>query len=224
MDQSPDFLAWLRQESAEGTELFLHGYHHLMIESAAPGTYLGGRSAYGRWVNRTLVSREAEFCGLPGGKSDGLLDLGLECWRRTGLPLTGFVAPTWHGSPSPESLRARGLELWETRFKVERLADRVSRFVPPLAWDLSRGNGPELFGGRAWLRAALALPVIKVAIHPGDLEGERTRAILESIFRSGRNISYRELFRPEGVPAAYEPQGNRQDTLTAPGNPAPRTP
>jgi predicted deacetylase len=197
MNQSGEFLAWLRQESASGTELFLHGYHHRMIELVEGPGYRGGRSAFGRWVNRHLVSQEAEFCGLPRAESDRLLDLGLESWRRAGLPLTGFVAPTWHGSPGPETLRERGVEFRETRFRVQRMADGASRLAPPLAWDLSQGSrGPVLFGGRIWLRTAMRFPVLKVAIHPGDLEGRETLGMLESLFRSGANIGYRELFDP----------------------------
>jgi hypothetical protein len=197
MNQSGEFLAWLRQESALGTELFLHGYHHLMGEKVEGSGYRGRRSAFGRWVNRKLVSQEAEFCGLPRAESDRLLDLGLQSWLRTGLPLTGFVAPTWHGSPDPETLRVRGVEFRETRFRVQRLADGVSRMALPLAWDLSQGTrGPVLFGGRFWLRTAMRLPILKVAIHPGDLEGRETLATLESVFRSGGNIGYRELFDP----------------------------
>jgi predicted deacetylase len=195
MDQSGEFLAWLKAESARGCELFLHGYHHQMIELREGPEYHSGRSAFGRWVNRNLVSQEAEFCGLPRAESERLLDLALAAWRRSGLPLTGFVAPTWYGSPDRETLRARGVEFRETRFRVQRMGDGASRFAPPLAWDLSKGKrGAVLFGGKFWLRTALLFPVIKVAIHPGDLDGPETLATLESVFRLGANIGYRELF------------------------------
>lgn len=214
MDGSQEFTAWLKEESASGTELFLHGYHHWMIELAEGAAYRGRRSPYGRWVNRNLVAQEAEFSGLPSVEAERLLDLGLASWARAGLPLAGFVAPTWHGSPPRAALRGRGLGLWETRFRVHRLADGKSRFVPPLAWDLSKGNrGPELFGGGAWLRALIRLPTLKVAIHPGDLEGRGTVKVIETVFASGTNISYGGLFGsdPSGAPATPG-QGNRNVT------------
>src|SRR6187549_3804509 len=64
MEEDPGFLAWLRRENAEGTELFLHGYRHKMSElMSEPADGRGPdsrrpeirRSAWGRFVNRKLV-------------------------------------------------------------------------------------------------------------------------------------------------------------------------
>jgi hypothetical protein len=157
------------------------------------------RSAWGRFVNRKLVDQEAEFCGVPPDERERLLDLGLSAWTRTGLPVSGFVAPTWHGAPTVAAMRDRKLGLWESRFRIHRLSDGESRFAPPLAWDLSRSDGsPHLFGGAAWLRFLTSLPLIKIAIHPGDFagDGKRTEAVLERVFAAGTNISYADVFAP----------------------------
>ncbi|HKP96832.1 MAG TPA: DUF2334 domain-containing protein [Fibrobacteria bacterium] len=197
MDGNAEFLAWLREESRAGTELLLHGYHHRTIEKVEGTAYRGRRNAYGRWVNRRLVAQEAEFCGLPAEDRERLLDLGLASWRRAALPLAGFVAPTWHGSPPRGSLLGRGLDLWETRFRVHSLARGRSRFAPPLAWSLSKGTGvPELSGGRAWLQTLIKLPVMKVAIHPGDLVGDAAVRVLETVLAAGTNSTYAGLFGP----------------------------
>lgn len=217
MEADAEFVAWLREESGRGTELFLHGYHHLMGELAEGPAYRGRRNAWGHWVNRTLVAREAEFCGLSQPDQDRLLGLGMASWRLTGLPLAGFVAPTWHGSPPRESLKESGIGLWETRFFVRRLADGRSRFAPPLAWDLSAGNGqPRLFGGETWLRIMLGLPLIKVALHPGDLKIPETEAILERVIAAGSASAYGDVFGPhQGGESASV--GNRNATSGAHG-------
>src|SRR5690606_36307353 len=134
MDGHGDFMAWLRDETAAGTELFLHGYRHRTAESLAGASAraAGARSAYGRWVNRVLVGQEAEFVGLAEPERESLLDLGMECFGRAGLKPAGFVAPTWHGSPPAGSLRARGLGLLETRFSVIRSRDGALRRALPL--------------------------------------------------------------------------------------------
>ena len=200
MEADPEFLAWLRQENAAGTELFLHGYHHKMSELVPDGHNLKSRrSPWGRFVNRKLVAQEAEFCGLPADERERLLDLGLSAWTRTGLPVSGFVAPTWHGAPPMSAMRVRKLGLWESRFRIHRLADGESRFAPPLAWDLSRSDGsPHLFGGESWLRILTSLPLIKIAIHPGDFagDGKRTEAVLARVFAAGTNIAYADVFGP----------------------------
>jgi hypothetical protein len=199
MESDPEFLAWLREESGRGTELFLHGFYHKMIElvPGADARAQGDRSLWGRFVNRRLVAQEAEFCGLPETASERLLDLGLEAWERAGLARSGFVAPTWHGAPPARRLRDAGLGLWETRFRLHRLSDGASRFVPALAWDLSAPGGePRLFGGGLWLKLLTALPLIKVAIHPGDFASAGTEAVLRRVFAAGTNIAYEEVFPP----------------------------
>lgn len=205
METDPEFLDWLRRENSAGTELFLHGYRHIMSELVSdgnvldPGRGISSRSAWGRFVNRKLVAQEAEFCGLPKDERERLLDLGLTAWNRTGLPVSGFVAPTWHGAPPMSAMRERKLGIWESRFRIHRLVDGESRFAPPLAWDLSRSDGsPHLFGGEAWLRFLASLPLIKIAIHPGDFagDGKRTEAVLARVFAAGTNIAYAEVFEP----------------------------
>lgn len=196
MDGDPAFIAWLKEEHARGTELFLHGYHHWMGELALGTAFGARRSAWGRFVNRTLVDREAEFSGLPGPAKARLLADGLETWRRTGLPLSGFVAPTWHGAPDPERMRAGGIALWETRFRLHHLPTSRARFVPPLAWGRPAPSAePRLMGGEAWLAALLRLPLMKVALHPGDFDSAGTEKTLARVFAAGSNIGYGEVFQ-----------------------------
>ena len=200
MDGHPEFLAWLRAEAGAGSELFLHGYRHLMGELVAgPGRPDAGlparRSAWGRFVNRRLVAREAEFSGLPRSEKARLLWEGLEVWRRTGLPLAGFVAPTWHGAPAREELRQAGIALWETRFRLVHLPTARARIAPPLAWGRSGPAGePRLLGGEAWLTALLRMPWLKVALHPGDFDGGGAERVLAKVFAAGSNVGYAEAF------------------------------
>lgn len=205
MDRNAEFIDWLRAEADRGSELFLHGYYHWMGELAEGESFHGRRNAWGRFVNRRLVDREAEFSGLPRAAQARILDDGLRVWERTGLPLAGFVAPTWHGSPAPERLREAGIGLWETRLRLHDLRGGGSRFVPPLAWNLGTSTGePKLFGGRAWLSAMLRAPLMKVALHPGDFEGPGTEKALERVFAAGRNVGYDEIFPAQRAGTAAE--------------------
>lgn len=195
MDASAEFVAWLREESGRGTELFLHGYHHWMGELARRGAFSARRNAWGRWVNRHWVESEAEFSGLPRTAQAGILAEGLAAWRRTGLPLAGFVAPTWHGAPDASRMRAEGIVLWETRFRLRHLPTARARWVPPLAWGKTGPEGkPELIGGNVWLAALLRAPLIKVALHPGDLDGGAAESVLARVFAAGGNTGYGEVF------------------------------
>lgn len=194
MDGSAEFIAWLREEESRGTELFLHGYHHLMGELCGRASSGGRRNAWGRFVNRRLVEREAEFCGLPRAERSRLFGAGMEAWERTGLPLSGFVAPTWHGSPPREDLRASGIVLWETRFRLVHVPTGRSALVPPLAWGRSASGGVTLTGGEPWRLGLMRLPLLKVALHPGDLESDGVEDVLARLFPAGRNVGYGEVF------------------------------
>lgn len=197
---APEFLAWLREKAGSGTEILLHGFRHLAAErlpGASRGGEGAGRGRWGRWVNRALVDGEAEFCGLPEAESASLLRRASGALRAAGFPAIGFVAPTWHGSPPSAALAEQGFVLRESRFFLQHLPTGISRFAPPLAW-VSPGRGARLAGGRAWLEAALRLPLIKVALHPGDLESDAALAAVDRVLAQGKECAYREVF-PAGA-------------------------
>ena len=222
MDGNAEFLAWLREEAAQGSELFLHGYYHWMGELAEGDGFRARRNAWGRFVNRRLVDREAEFSGLPRAAQGRILDDGIAVWKRTGLPLTGFVAPTWHGAPARSRLRESGIGIFESRFYIRHFASGRTRFVPPLAWNLGTPTGePALFGGKAWLSTMLRAPLMKVALHPGDFEGRGTESALERVFAAGSNLAYAELFGGPGVgnPAPSVPSAREGFSNAGPGIP-----
>ncbi len=192
MEGEGEFLAWLREKAAGGAEIFLHGFRHLAPERVEDGAGIR-RSAWGRWVNRRLVGGEAEFCGLDPAHRARLLELGMGSFRASGIRAEGFVAPTWYGAPPRARLREAGLRLWETRFRLHDLGDGAARFAPPLSWaPPAAGRDAVLFGGRPWLEALLRLPLIKVALHPGDLDGRGVEGTLERVVAAGRGVSYRE--------------------------------
>jgi predicted deacetylase len=196
----PDFLAWLREKAAEGSDILLHGFRHLAQERLEGASGPVRRAAWGRWINRGLVGGEAEFCGLDDKAKRDLVRRGSECFRRAGLPLLGFVAPTWHGTPSAALLGGEGFRIRETRLAVQDLAGGKTRFAPPLAW-MARPGTREVFlpGGRSALAALLRLPLVKVAIHPGDLESAEVVRAVERVAASGTPVAYASLFR--GGPA-----------------------
>lgn len=189
---APEFIAWLREKAAAGSEILLHGCHHLMSERLPGATAAGGRSAWGRFVNRR-VHDEAEFCGLPAAEREALLERGLGVLAAAGFPPGGFVAPTWHGGPPVTALAARGIVLRETRFYLHHLPSGRKRFVPPLAFD-APGRHAGLVGGRPWLAACLRLPLIKVALHPGDFESQAAVRTVEQVIAQGRGTAYGEIF------------------------------
>ena len=192
VDRETEFQAWLRAKQSEGSEILLHGYRHLVSERV-PGAGAVRRSRWGRWVNRRLVAGEAEFSGLREAEREALLAAGARTLSRAGFPARGFVAPTWHGAPSSRALAGSGIQLWESRFFLHHLPSGRRRFVPPLAWSPANREA-RLQGGEPWLRALLRLPLIKVALHPGDLDSPSVVPVLAKVAAAGREIDYASVF------------------------------
>jgi predicted deacetylase len=192
MAQEKEFLSWLAEKRASGSEIFLHGFRHLTAERITGAALLTRRSAWGRWINNRWVGHEAEFCGLGLADREGLLASGLAAFGDA-VPLSGFVAPTWHGSPPRAQLARSGLSLWETRFRLHHLPSGKSRFTAPLAWERTAAES-RLSGGRPWLDFSLRLPWVKVAIHPGDLQGREPFDALERVAAAGGPSTYEGVF------------------------------
>ncbi len=191
-----DFILWLKSENEIGTEIFLHGYRHLMPEKVEGSDFKGTRTYWGKWINKKWVNDEAEFCGIDSMTSGRLLDLGCQAFQilnqKATIPLAGFVAPTWHGAPSSIQLKNQGIPIFEKRFSIHHLISGQKIFAPPIAWNFEKEN--SVFGGNLWLNMALTLPLIKVALHPPDFQSEETWKTIEKILQSGEGISYRALF------------------------------
>ena len=215
-DQMPiqdhdDFIHWIKSESELGSEIFLHGYRHLMPEKVEGEEFKGRRTAWGKWINKKWVNEEAEFCGLDSETSGKLLGLGCEAFKslmkkenqnrsqiqsqnkNEMIPLAGFVAPTWHGAPSILQLKNQDIVIFEKRFSIHHLKSGQKVFAPPIAWNFDKEN--SLFGGNLWLKIAQALPLIKIALHPPDFHSEETWKTLEKILHSGEGAAYRTLFK-----------------------------
>lgn len=194
MEAEGDFLAWLHQESRAGTEIFLHGYYHLMPERVPGAIFKGRRSAWGRWINQAMVNGEAEFCGLGNTDKLELLQNGLATFEKCQLLPLGIVAPTWFGLSPTASLGSLKVRILESRFFIFNLENQARKFAPPLAWNQSIKDEPSLVGGRIWLQTLLRLPLIKIALHPGDLKAVETSRILDQVLKSGEGIHYGQLF------------------------------
>jgi len=199
MSKNAEFLTWLSGEAKRGTEIFLHGYHHLKPELIESHLNLR-RSSIGIWVNQRFVNYEAEFLGLPDQEKSKILQLGLNEFARAmelvgnAINPIGFVPPTWFGCPSVEMMKKNKLAILETRFFIKNFLTQQSKFVPPLAWAKSKQNNFRLIGGSLWLELLLPMPLIKIAIHPGDFEDPQTLKTIRKVISCGSAIQYQKCF------------------------------
>lgn len=174
LERHPEFVRWLSDRAGEGAELFLHGERH-----DEAGSRRGWRDAL-RAAGRT--AGEAEFLTLDGAAARARIARGLTLLRGLGLHPLGFVPPAWLARPATwRAVSEVGLRVSEDDRSI-RLHPRERRLASPVVrWS---GRGPA----RAWASSAVArgrwvaqrgARIVRIALHPGDLDNGVTAASLE---------------------------------------------
>jgi len=194
LSRSPAYRRRLRDWSDAGVEMFLHGWRH------RDDTAHAGRLAQIR--ARHMTAGEGEFLGLDRAEAQRRMQAGRAIVEDAiGRPVAGFIAPAWlYGAGARAALADEGFALAEDHLRVWRPADgRIVARGPVITWaSRSRGRIASSLAFAALAGAALgALPVVRIAVHPGDTGVPR---LLDSIdatvtrFTRNRTIgSYRDL-------------------------------
>lgn len=174
MEVDPAFGAWLRARAAEGAEVFLHGERH--DEVGSPRTFSDELRAFGK------TNKEGEFLTLGYDAARARIDRGVARLRAMGLDPVGFVPPAWLARPDTHrAVKDAGLRVSEDDGAVYVHApDRTLR-SPVVRWS---GRGAvRAYGSVAFERMRWALqrgaPVMRIALHPGDLAHPATARSLE---------------------------------------------
>jgi predicted deacetylase len=129
------------------------------------------------------------------------LDRGLEMLRQAGLQPVGFVPPAWlHGRDWMRLLRERRLGYTESSWSVfDVLAGRRLR-ASAFCWSTQpRWHQPAgAFIAATRLRVQARAPLLRVAIHPPDIEAppirDSVRRVLDGLLARRTATSYRAVF------------------------------
>ena len=194
--QASAFQRRLRDWADQGVEMFVHGWYH---------KDLAQHSGAAAFKAKHMTAGEGEFLGLSREvAAQRMADGKALIEDAIGRPVAGFIAPAWlYGEGARAALAASDFALAEDHMRVWQPASgRVLARGPVVTW-ASRSRPRQLssrfFAGLA--RHALhAQPVVRAAVHPGDV---RVPALLDSISatfgsfaarrRAGR---YAELLTP----------------------------
>ncbi len=173
--RSPELAEWLTERLRRGDEVAQHGFCH-----DRPRRPLG----------------RGEFAGLDPGETRRALDAGRRLLHLAGVEPRGFVAPAYVYTPALHAALARSFDWWAALRTVHQ------RAVEPLvvsAVSLGRLVSPWRVRGRA----VLAGELLRLDIHPSDIDHGRHVAALEHALRAaeGRTaVTYGGL-RESGMPA-----------------------
>lgn len=159
------FQARLRGWADRGVEMFLHGWSHRDDQSH------GG--ALAAFKAKRMTAGEGEFLGLGRDEAARRMRDGRALIEDvTGRPVAGFVAPAWlYGEGAIRALADEGFALAENHMRVWRPSDGATLARGPVVtWaSRSRARKASSLAFAAIARIALRpLPVVRLAVHPGD--------------------------------------------------------
>jgi hypothetical protein len=175
VERDPAFGAWVRARAAEGAEIFLHGERH--DEVGLPRAWRDELRAFAR------TNREGEFLTLDYVAARDRIDRGLERLRTIGLEPVGFVPPAWLARPEAHlAAKDAGLAVSEDdgAIFVHRTGARLAS--PVVRWSARtpfRAFASVIGARMRWVLQRDA-PVMRIALHPGDLQRSATARSIDS--------------------------------------------
>lgn len=178
IEQDPEFLTWLRGAVAAGAEVVLHGERH--DEVGRPRSLTDNLRAMGR------TAREGECLTLDAPELEAMVARGLARLRRAGFEAQGFIPPAWlMRADAVAGAFAAGARFTEDASGVmlpggKRLPSPVLRWSAR-TWLRARGSLLVASTRRRWQSHA---PLMRVALHPGDLADQRVAASLPGTLRA----------------------------------------
>ncbi len=160
------FAARLRQWSDMGVSLFAHGWFHKDMTAH--------RGTLARFKATQMTAGEGEFLGLNEATALARMTAARDLIQEiSGRAVSGFVAPAWLYGPGAMAALARSdFALAEDHMKVWHPASgKVLARGPVITWaSRSRARiASSLFAARVLPMCLRFAPVVRVAVHPGDV-------------------------------------------------------
>lgn len=183
VERDAAFCEWVRECAERGAEVFLHGERH--DEVGSPRTWRDSLRALGR------TDREGEFLTLGYTAARDRIDRGLERLRTIGLEPVGFVPPAWLcRAETHEAVRDAGLAVSEDFGAIHVHARNAVVRSPVVVWSARtsvRARGSAAVARVRWW-AQRGADVVRIALHPGDLDHPVTRRSLARALDSWRRV------------------------------------
>jgi predicted deacetylase len=163
------FMQWLRDLESEGHEIVVHGYFHQRPRRER-------ETLRQRWITRVYTSDEGEFYDLSYDDAFRRITQGRDEFTLAGLKPRGFIAPAWLLGVEAERAAADAEMEYTTRLtsvRDLRKGDDVS--ARSLVYSVRNGwrRGVSLAWNGALARVMAGAPLMRLAIHPPDLDHPR---------------------------------------------------
>ncbi|MCW3016928.1 MAG: hypothetical protein JWO02_4020 [Solirubrobacterales bacterium] len=186
-DRCPELSAWISERIALGDTVAQHGFQHRQLRQ---GTRVQ------RTVARWHGTEGAEFVGLDEEEARRAVAAGRRVLKLAGVQPRGFVAPAYAYTAELERALAPSFDWWASLNRLFTDHGRRSASLPGLTLGaVTPGRRPPSpWSVRAG--ALLAGPLLRLDLHPSDLdEPGRVGALEHVLRRAGRrdSVTYDEL-------------------------------
>lgn len=174
LERYPEFVRWVKVRAAQGAEIFLHGERH--DEAGSPRRWRDTLRAAGR------TAAEGEFLTLDAAAARARIARGITLLRSLGLHPLGFVPPAWLARPSLlRVVSEQGLRLSEDGGAVLLHPEERRLASPVVRWSGRSAVRARMSAAVAHARwyAQRRARVVRIALHPGDLDHRVTAASVE---------------------------------------------
>lgn len=189
-DRRPELAEWLGERVDAGDAVAQHGFQ---LRQHRPASGLR------RTVMRGHGPGCPEFVGLDDGEARRAVAAGRRVLKLAGITPRGFVAPAYAYTAGLERALAPSFDWWASLHRVVTDHGRCSSYLPVMT--LGAG-GSRSIGGRLsspWgvrASALLAGPLLRLDLHPDDLDQRGRIAAAEQVLRrAGRReaVTYDHL-------------------------------
>ncbi|HWH94109.1 MAG TPA: DUF2334 domain-containing protein [Baekduia sp.] len=185
-DRRPDMAEWLDECARAGDAIAQHGFQHRQARRAH-----GPRQAFARWQ----AGEPAEFVGLDGDETRRAVLAGRRVLRLAGIQPRGFVAPAYAYTGALRATLETTFEWWAGLGRLHR-ADHTTTMAPALAFGTSTALQRWTSPGVMRAGALLSGDLLRLDLHPADVQHPRSVAAVEHILRRARGrraVTYDEL-------------------------------
>jgi predicted deacetylase len=207
-ERSPEMVGWLREREQRGDAIAQHGFHHLRARRSSNARELIAD------LRATGVRRRggAEFVGLDESETRRAVESGRRVLKLAGIEPRGFVAPSYAYTPALRDVVSERFRWWAELLHLRRApaARAPGAAHPSPAGGVADGTllfPPIALGTAGPVRRALAPtlvragsmiagPVLRLDLHPSDLDRTRHMLALEWVLRRAHGrlaVTYDEL-------------------------------
>jgi predicted deacetylase len=185
-DRRPDMAQWLDECARGGDAIAQHGFQHRQSRRAR-----GARQLFAH----VQAGEAPEFVGLDGDETRRAVLAGRRVLKLAGIQARGFVAPGYAYTGALRATLATTFDWWAGVGRLHR-PGHTTRTAPALTFGSSscvkRWTSPGVVRAGAMLSGDL----LRLDLHPADLDHPRSVAAVERVLRRARDrdaVTYDEL-------------------------------